>query len=529
MSLIPGQQSAFAVVSNLNNATAIDPTQISAAKPSCQDFCSNLIGQANGSSGKAMNGALKNTSGGTGWSTTDDQWCADHGIQTNASVPADGNATTTAVASSSCNINIAPGENCSVANTGVTRCIWYASQAEPQCMAYLTSTDAHDNEIVPIIFDSAAGISCAVACYDQYVPNYTSAAANAACEVIGLAAGVTDLLAVFAQQSSAGARALGALGGVGAGVAAGVSVSQFSDGVTAGTSTTTKKIAVCASAALFILTAIVRGISEKGDSTAKTDACNNVQTLMSKATPVGYTGSPVASGVTTTTTSSGSTLTAATGTTGSSIGNTSASAALNAGVVPQACLDQGISCQASSSAATDAQMLSQSGLDKLTAPLASQIGPAIAAAAESGNLGNAIGSALSTAGLPAEIVKKFTDLANAAADSAPDLNKNINLASGAMSGGGGGNRLPPKSAGSGSDLFGSKAVGAAGEATTSFQAATRSVSSSAANDDIWHTGYRGSIFDIVSEKITSTRDRVSISDWASPANKLRSMLPPNTK
>jgi hypothetical protein len=534
LSIIPMQEQAYAVLSNYNNATAIDPTQISAAQPSCQDFCSNLIGQANGATGKAANGSLKNTSGGTGWTATDDQYCADHGVQTNASVLADGNASTTAVASSSCNINIAPGENCSAANAAVTRCIWYASQAEPQCMAYLTSQDAHDNEIVPIIFDTAAAVSCGLACYNQLNPagalSGASEALDAACEVVGLGAGVSDMLGLFSQQSSAGARAIGSIGAVGAGVAAGTSVYQLSQNASgAGNWTSSsssdsgvaKKWAVCATAALFALTAVIRGVSEKGSSSAKTDACNSVHSLMSKATPVGYTGSPVASGVTTTTTSSGSTLTAATGTTGS-IGNTSASAALNSGQVPQACLDQGISCQPSTAAATDGGILAKSGLDTMVAPLASKIGPQIAAAAESGDLGNALGNAMTAAGLPSDFAKKFVDLAGAAYEAGPKLASALNVESQASAKALAGIHAPAKSP----ELFGAKSAAPTTGTTTEFNDQNRAI---AVSSDIWHTGYNGSIFDIVSEKISSSKDRINIEGWASSSNNLRSMLPAKTK
>jgi hypothetical protein len=40
-----------------------------------------------------------------------------------------------------------------------------------------------------------------------------------------------------------------------------------------------------------------------------------------------------------------------------------------------------------------------------------------------------------------------------------------------------------------------------------------------ASDDIWHTGYQGSIFDIITQKISSTRERVDSLDWSTPLNR----------
>ena len=49
------------------------------------------------------------------------------------------------------------------------------------------------------------------------------------------------------------------------------------------------------------------------------------------------------------------------------------------------------------------------------------------------------------------------------------------------------------------------------------------------NADIWHAGFNGSIFQIVSDKIDKNRDQVNELEWDTPLNRALSGLPAKKK
>jgi hypothetical protein len=69
-------------------------------------------------------------------------------------------------------------------------------------------------------------------------------------------------------------------------------------------------------------------------------------------------------------------------------------------------------------------------------------------------------------------------------------------------------------------MFGSKAPGLTGTASNeNFQKQKKSAIAEPASDDVFHIGYTGTIFQIVSQKIVKTKDRVDELEWSSPLNR----------
>jgi hypothetical protein len=67
--------------------------------------------------------------------------------------------------------------------------------------------------------------------------------------------------------------------------------------------------------------------------------------------------------------------------------------------------------------------------------------------------------------------------------------------------------------------------GGAVPSETTFEKAKRALASSDASGDIWHEGYGGTIFQIVSHKLDGARDRVEQLEWDTPLNRALTGLP----
>jgi hypothetical protein len=159
--------------------------------------------------------------------------------------------------------------------------------------------------------------------------------------------------------------------------------------------------------------------------------------------------------------------------------------------------------------------------DKIPEALKNQTGMSmgdIAAALEGGASPSQILGKMD--GMPgdfAEHVKDYEKMAQAGELSMTSTN--LATASAIMkgAGGGGGQTSAQKTSLFGS-LFGSKGGLSAGPTDTAFEK-KKQVLEEAREGDIFHEEWQGSIFQIVSNKLVKTRDRVENSEWVTPLNR----------
>lgn len=535
---------ALAVVNNQSNALSVDANKLKPQELSCEDgatpsvdeFCEKLIEEEAGDTGKWVKKKI------------DPQWCTDHGSPIDATIqaswlkdapegqPKHQDAT-------KCNVPLldSPTEvGCGEANKRLLQCKYRNSQVESQCMAYKALKGAADIEWVLLVLDLAATASCATACF-------TGGLATPICEGAAMGAGAAEMVATFAMDqgpvgrmvngiAAAGGLASASIGAAQGGFGAAKTVSETSDGfqrsadggftrsLDKGGGVAEKggdqakelqgnldkanedqskkgKDAACVSAVCFAVLSGLRVYNIISQNNAKSDACDKVKKLFSEAAVVDPTGQPDVNY---------GNYTPQNGTSAGGLGGKGGSTATLGGAANSgmACIGAGgglAACPATAktekSGATDAGVLSRSGLDKAVGPMAAQLDSlrprvgegagSLMGAAMGGGSGSGV---LST--LAAEAQQHATDLG---AQFAPSSYNGGGGGGGGGRGGGGDNGL-----GGLASLFGGGAQGPAAPRNMVAQ-----YGKPGSPSDIWHTGTHLNLFEIVSGKMEKVATRVS--------------------
>jgi hypothetical protein len=473
--------------------------------PTCDSVCGQIV--------DTSTDKILNTSGTDGWSAPDTAWCS-----ANPTNNVTGGTTGTTVASLSANATTATDQN---------RCQYHDSQVLNYCLAYEATTSTDKFNIPLLALDVGAAATCGIECF-----NPISSTIGAACHITSTAASAAQILDEMSQSSSGVSKDIGEILGA-AGIANNVvgvmtttgglshisNIVEFMKDQPANTASASQanKLNACISMGVMSAMAAMRVAQLASHAASKQSSCQSVLNLLSSQ--------PVITASTGTATGEGGSTAGASGATsgGSIIGSGAASASNIASTA--ACAQNGIgSCPDSGqmSAATDGGLMSSTGLDQTAGTaLAAQDLPALANAINSGqSAGSMIGSAMQGQGVDGAIdtIKGITD----------DMQKNLVsvAASPAYSSSGAGGAVKPAQSAFGKGFdFGSSAAGATPAGELKFNRAPSAI----ADGDIWHEGYKGSIFQIVSTKIVETKDRINSMDWSTPLNRALMGLPAQKK
>lgn len=474
--------------------------------PTCDNVCAQIV--------DTSTDQVLNTSGADGWTAADTAWCGANPT-TNVS---GGAAGATTIASLTANSNTATNQN---------RCQYHNSQVLTYCLAYDATTSSDGMEIPLLALDIGAAATCGVVCAESVGSPVTPW--SMACRVSSTAASAAQILDELTQSNGGVSKDIGALLGA-AGIANealgafetnGLQISDLvsylkgSDGLTqngANMTSTSGKISACVSAALMTAMAALRVKDLASHAVSKQTACQDVLNLLGTQ-PVITASTGTASGA------AGSTAGASAGVAGSSISGSGAASASGLGQIA-GCAQTGItSCPNAGqmSAATDGGILNSTGLGPLAgAALANQDLPALANAI---NSGQSAGSMISGA-MKGQGVDTFADSLKNIAD---DMQKNLNalpaLAPYSGAGAGGSAKATQSTFGKGFDFGGGPT------AAPSSEVKFERTPAATADGDIWHEGYKGSIFQIVSTRIVETKDRIHPMDWSTPLNRALMGLP----
>jgi len=502
--------SALAAQDVLNDTTAINGSAVPTAAVNCDDACSMVN---------------------NGWSTTDDQWCANHGVTTNgAVVPQTQTTTTTATVSiPACNVTIyaedvQSGMNCQSVNTNMDRCKFHNSQLGPQCLAYQAANNANSIQMqrTLLFLDEATTIACGTVCIAGVATAGMAASWQYACQAPAIAAGAAEFADSLKMKNGPIGMAIGMVGAATAGMngVAAVGVMEAPDVIApsgggapapnpvappeSARTTTSQKAIACSTAALFAVMTALRYKDFIAANNAKNKACSAIQSLISAASAVNPDGSATAAyNATTGAGAPGYSAygSATGGNSGAINGSTSTTPATQAAAVSSNCAAQGLVCM-DTGGATDAGFLTNSGLDKAAAPLANQLG-----AQQNPNAFSSGGGMLNaaTAGL-GDVGKSLANLAQIAGQNSGDLagiNMGYNPASSMYAGGGGGAH-GGSGAGGGADLAGalSGLFGNPDGTPAANRAPSNLAFGAPMSNDIWHTGTKQTLFEIVSTRIT---------------------------
>jgi hypothetical protein len=121
--------------------------------------------------------------------------------------------------------------------------------------------------------------------------------------------------------------------------------------------------------------------------------------------------------------------------------------------------------------------------------------------------------------LPDSVKDKLGEIEKLVQD---EMARSVAAATPSRGGGGAGSGGEPKK----ESLFGAKMPAAkAGGGKLEFEKQAKKALGEPEGTDIWHEGYAGTIFQIVSTKLVKTRDRVETLEWASPLNRALTGLP----
>jgi hypothetical protein len=501
----------MAMASPFANAELAAPTtgSSSAPWPAEQQYCDSICPSLAGTNGQALG-----LSGSGGWSSSDDQWCANHNAQTSPTVlpvPAPVGA---ALPTGTCTTaQMYPGDtSCAQTTKEVTHCQYHNSQTESYCMAYEGSTQAGAGEKTVLVLDIAATAMCAADCASTAL---AGGVGMQVCEAGAVAAGVAEILVGVKQNSSALGKMVEGFGGAaaaaegvmeytGTGMGKGLSMGtqQFSNpdmmdsdmqeaqnqAKAAKNAKTDKKNACITAATLAVLTG-VRYLSMHSQDGAGQKACGNVWALQSTNATVGSSG-----GATTPNAVSGG----STGSGGSVSGSTSTNgtAGLNcmsSGGTVSSCTGQQVS------GATDGGLLANTGLGNAALPLAQQLQAQglPSALSGSGGLGAAMGGAMGGAG---DMGKALTKIAEEAAANGAQLASLAPYSGGG--GGGGGGAAASDAANPFASLMGGAGGPAAGSSMQVFHGEN-------VDTDIWHAHSDQNLFQIVSGRIGKVSPRVN--------------------
>jgi hypothetical protein len=441
----------------------------------CDNVCNQIVDQ---STDKEI--SIK---GPDGWSTSDDAWCAANPFS--ASAPA---------ASST----VAAQDN---------RCQYHDSQVLTYCIAYDKTQQATGMEMPLMILDVGGAAICGTVC----AGGLSTETMYMACRIDSTAASAMELYDALVLDSDTVSRSitgvLGAAGLVGnyleyqeAG-----GLKQFLNG-SHDVNQNSKRNA-CIIAGVMAAAAGMRAWDMTHQQLSKKSACNSIKNLLSNSPVVGAAAS-TATGSASSGSSTGS-LGTATG--GGSLGTTSDIAA------QVACAQKSLSScsfaqQGQMAAATDGGLLDSSGLGLAAAQQMANSGLA-GPSPSSPDAGAMLGSALGDLG---DVGAKLVDVAKAAQLHGDELRH-----SSAYSGGGEAAAAAPGALGG----FSFDAPGAAAKGDMKFDR----VPATTGDGDIWHAGYKGSIFQIVSTKIVQSKARIDSLDWSTPLNRALVGLPRERK
>jgi hypothetical protein len=472
--------------------------------PTEQAYCDNVCPLLSDSSGEMVG-----INGEQGWNSTDDQWCANHNQQTNPSILASPAPIGSGVPSEMCtSATYYPGDtSCTDTTRKSAHCQFHNSQVEKYCMAYQGAKEAGAGQKMVLALDMAATGLCATACVmemSSFGTLGTTQQFKKICDYAATSAGAAELLVTLTQKSSA-------LGKMADAALAGAGITEGVMGLRKNNSKYINKSSCITAATLAALSGVRVYNMGYGERTRKS-SCGSAYSLSSSSTLIG------ASNLMSTGIASGGSASSTTASSGAAIGSGS-----NQSLSQQvACIQNPSnssncsSAQRQISAATDGGILTSSGLDKLAADkLAAADLSGLSKAMDSGAgslMSRALGSGAGDFGA------KLAEIAQTAQDHAAELGLSGTANYTSASGG-------AKPAANSEFTFG-KGFGFDSPQMTAEKSETvfgRTPASAAG--DIWHTGYHGSIFQIVSGKITQTKDRVESADWSTPLNRALMGLP----
>jgi hypothetical protein len=531
---------AFALTDNTLNPNSVDTTKLKKQAVNADELCDALVADVEKNSDRnnkgndwgrrdLRDGSTIGTSGQVGWNGKDDQWCANHGLVTDPNVTASSAAPGSGSASGkSCNVPLLAGDtDCKKTSDNMFRCQMHGSQLVPQCLALKAVGNARNKQYGMLAMDIAAVASCTTACFANKTG--IGAAADVACQGVGVAASVAEIIANISMSSGPVASAIGALSGVGGAAGVGYSLANagekggFGVGDSAGKGTATldksqgaadqkQRRASCAAAAFFVVMTAARTASmSQYDNHLTEKAREAVQKLASQAMAASAGANGQGAGNSSYTFPGGSSGGSASGATGGSTGSANGSnntadadpfCNATAGCKSNLNPTQGVS-------ATDANVLTQSGLDREISGDAGKLADALRAGVSPHQ---ALSSALGGAGQGSAAMG---NLATAAMESGAALASALGLGNApaetgsAYAGGGGGAGAGHSGAAGGGDnpfanLFGAKDGGGMGGR----EPAAIQFSGGGRNDDIWHTGTTLNLFEIVSQRVTQVSRRL---------------------
>ncbi|MGZ3688987.1 MAG: hypothetical protein ACXVBW_11835, partial [Bdellovibrionota bacterium] len=395
---------------------------------------------------------------------------------------------------------------CSLITKKVGHCYLFASQVLPYCIAYKQALDGIGWDALLLALDAGATAACTAACF-------TIGAAQTACTAIGSGASVAELAGVAEMQSNTAAAAIEGIAAAAGGLSAGLSMVGTTGGAVREAGSTggnmaeksTDKIkdkAACASAVFFAITTGVRAWGISDIVGVKDSSCKHVKSLGSQmATLSGNTTSNITPNIATPGSDGGVGSGSGTGISGT---GDSGPVTQQCGPDPSSLESCAQHAQPQGLAATDANLLNRSGLDKSLLPNLSGLSLKDAKGLDAGG---AVSSALSGSGVDPSAVAAMAQLAAAAQE---DGSKIAGAVPGAAYSGGGGGGGGGGSKGGGDnplanlmDLLGGGGRGPAGggpSLMTSFVSGT--------NADIFHSKTTMNLFEIVSERIAKASSRV---------------------
>jgi hypothetical protein len=446
--------------------------------PVCDSVCNTLINPSTNQ--------ITTITGDQNWSAADSAWCSANPFSL-SSPP------TTQAAANNDNV-----------------CQYHNSQVLTYCIAYDKIHKAQTMELPLLLLDVTGAGLCGVVCANEFdLIDANSPALYAACRLESTAASAVDLIDALTLSSDPTAQAVD---GLLAAAGLGANILELQEmglkGFTGGSQGANEKRNACITAAALSVASGLRTYDITHQQLSKQAACSDLKGLLSTSPVVGV-ASPTPSAPITV---------AAGGATIGTVNNLGPSAIIGSGsnlASQLSCAQGGLtSCgfanQGIMSAATDGGLLSSSGLDQVAAQQLAQSnlsGVSPTSPNTSGMLASALGNTST------DVAQKLLAVEKAAENNAKHLEGSTAFAKGAA--------------------VGESEVHSVG--AFNFEAATtvankkelefKRAPATTGDGDIWHAGYSGSIFQIVSSKIVESKERVQPMDWTSPLNRALMGLP----
>ena len=418
------------------------------------------------------------------WSEEDDKWCANHGKPTDSQkFPYVYNPVT-----DKCKFPMLAGDkDCAEVTRKYEHCTWKTSNVGAHCQAWASAQNAASWNARIMALDFMASLACSGVCASPIAPTVNS------CTLAGMKAAETEITAksLLKKQTEGMLSNFAPLKGI---------VDTRKDGFNEKTmvelSGKTFK-GSCIAVNGFAILSVKRGFGvKKAKNTAKA-SCNEVKRLWSQRNGVELGGD----------TGGAPSLATVRG------GGSSASGGRTGGIAAEGnsgprnefgdALDNAVQA-----GALDAGLLNDSGLaNELMDKTAGLDVEAMMDAVENGDPGAALGGAMASAGL-GPIGEQMAAIAGEASQDAQSEGYGVSGTSYASSGGGGG----AGGGGKGSEmdlgaLFGNLAGNGAGGAPVS-ATGEAAFGNRAPASDIWHTGSKQNLFEIVSGKIGQVTPRL---------------------